>query len=60
MKLTVAELRVESFPTAEVEADPRGTVEAHGGPTFPRLSCPPKLTCPECADPRLPPEPDRP
>ena len=49
MKLKLTDLRVESFPTDETDAEARGSVEGYGGISYPLRSCPPKLTCPECA-----------
>jgi hypothetical protein len=51
MKLKIDDICVESFDTAAVVLDSRGTVEAHASQLIVitcRATCPGQETCPEC------------
>ncbi|MDB4950610.1 MAG: hypothetical protein JWM27_3259 [Gemmatimonadetes bacterium] len=50
MKLKLEDVQVDSFPTTAETADAEGTVHAFQF-SYPHFSCPPKYTCPECANP---------
>jgi hypothetical protein len=51
MKLKLDDIQVDSFPTLE-PASEAGTV--HGQEfSAPHFSCPPRYTCPECANPGM-------
>ena len=50
-KLMLADLRVESFTTTPPVDKARGTVHANAASVVTcRWSCPPRYTCPECAN----------
>jgi hypothetical protein len=50
IKLNIEDVQVDSFHTAADEEETSGTVQAFAF-SYPHFSCPPKYTCPECANP---------
>jgi len=50
MKLKLEDVQVDSFQTAADDEEQNGTVQAFAF-SYPHYSCPPKYTCPECANP---------